>query len=87
MNNKFLDKVIYQIISETRIIDNKVHTPYLSSSPSSFFFLSLLFLSSLSSLFSSHCKKVYSLNEQEIDYVWVKYKKGIIDLINKKELV
>jgi|SaaInlStandDraft_6_1057023.scaffolds.fasta_scaffold178013_2 hypothetical protein len=37
--------------------------------------------------FSKEDRDVYSLNEQEIDYVWVKYKKGLTTLINKKELV
>ena len=85
MNNKFLDKVVDQILSETRIIGGKVHTPFF---PSPLFFLTspphLLSLPLL--FFSSHCKKVYSLNEQEIDYVWVKYKEGLTTLIDKKEL-
>jgi hypothetical protein len=58
MNNKFLDKVIEQIISETRVIDDKVYTPF-----------SLLVFPFFSS-FYKHCKEIYSLNEQEIDYVW-----------------
>ena len=84
MNNKFLNKVTEQIISETRVIDDKVYTPSpLSSFPfSSFHSLHSLILSS----FISHCKEVYSLNEQEIDYVWWKYKEGITTLINDKEL-
>mgnify|MGYP003652658699 FL=1 len=89
MNNKFLDKVIDQIISETRIIDNKVYTPfhpsslYLSLLPqsSSLFHLFSLFPSS----FSSHCKEVYSLNNKETEYVWVKYKEGLTALMDKKE--
>ena len=76
MNNKFLDKVIYQIISETRIIGGKIHTPF-SSVPSIY----LLFSSSL----SKHCKEVYSLNEQEIKYVWVKYKEGLTALMEDME--
>jgi hypothetical protein len=88
MNNKFLDKVIEQIISETRIIDGKVYTPSPFSpsysltyhTPSSFFSQPSSFL------FSNHCKDVYSLkNEQEIDYVWGKYKEGITTLMEDKE--
>ena len=91
MNNKFLDKVIEQIISETRVIDNKLYTPSYPSFVSSLylslpFSLSFFFSFSLPS-FSSHCKEVYSLNEQEIDYVWNEYKKGLTTLINDKELV
>jgi hypothetical protein len=85
MNNKFLDKVIYQIISETRVIDNKLYTPY-SSSP---LYISLFpppFQSpSLLSSFISHCKEIYSLNKEETDYVWWKYKKGITTLMEDKE--
>jgi len=78
MNNKFLDKVCDQIISETRIIDDKVYTLFspfpfsyspspLPSSPStSFLYFFFDFL--------SHCKEVYSLNKEETDYVWEKYK-------------
>ena len=92
MNNKFLDKVIEQILSETSIIDDKLHTPFLlSSSPFHSFPFSFRFsfpfhpLSFLS--FSSHCKDVYSLkNDKETDYVWEKYKKEVTTLIDKKEL-
>ena len=88
MNNKFLDKVCDQIISETRVIDNKLYTPFHSpfslSSYSSSFLIFLSFLPPHS--FISHCKEVYSLNEQEIEYLWEKYKKGLTTLIDKKEL-
>ena len=68
LDKEFLDKVCDQIISETRIIDDKVYF-------------------SFSSLFSSHCKEVYSLkNEQEIEYVWEKYKKEVTTIMDKKEL-
>ena len=85
MNNKFLDKVIYQIISETRVIDNKLYTPY-SSSP---LYISLFpppFQSpSLLSSFISHCKEIYSLNDDEVNYVWKEYKEGITALMEDKE--
>ena len=84
MNNKFLDKVVNQIISETRIIDNKLYTPFhpfytsiphpLSHPLSPF-------------LFSSHCKKVYSLNKEETEYVWYEYIKVVTTLMDKKELI
>ena len=89
MNNKFLDKVVDQILSETSIIDDKLHTPFLLSLP----FLSSFppFLSFRSILlplsFSSHCKEIYSLNDKETDYVWEKYKKEVTTLINDMELV
>jgi hypothetical protein len=96
MDNKFLDKVCDQIVSETRVIDNKLHTPLNSSSLFSF---SLSFLSPFPppiallspsynfflSLFFSHCKEVYSLNKEETDYVWNEYKKGVTALMEDKE--
>ena len=86
MNNKFLDKVYDQIISETRVIDNKLYTPFSFSSLSSLVYPPFLSSPSLLSSFISHCKEIYSLkNEQEIDYVWNEYKKGVTTLMGKKE--
>ena len=83
MNNKFLDKVCSQILSETRIIGGKIHTPFSPPTISpSHFVVPFLFSPSL----SKHCKEVYSLNEQEIKYVWTKYLKGLTALMDKKEL-
>jgi hypothetical protein len=88
MNIKFLDKVYDQIISETRVIDDKVYTPFLSSSflPPHFSPPPFLPPPSLFSSFYKHCKEIYSLNEQEIDYVWNEYKKGVTTLMEDKEL-
>jgi hypothetical protein len=81
---KFLHKVIDQIISETRIDDKGlVHTPFTPSSPPFFLYLSRTH----PLIFYNHCKGIYSLNEQETEYVWIKYKEGIRTLIDKKELI
>jgi len=86
MNNKFLDKVIYQIISETRVKDDLLHTPFSYLPFSLSFSFSLPFFPPfLPSSFSSHCKDVYSLNEQEIKYVWKEYKEGLTDLMEDME--
>mgnify|MGYP003657768742 FL=1 len=87
MDKKFLDKVVDQIVSETMIDyrgKGKIFTPF--SLP---FYLFLPFYPSFSSISSSyrsnffnHCKEVYGLNEQEIEYVWEEYKQIIIDKIN-----
>jgi len=92
MNNKFLDKVIEQIISETRLIDNKLHTPFSSypSLPHPFFQPPLPLHTLLSSLhlyslpFYKHCRDVYGLNEEEVDYVWKEYGNIILDKINEQ---
>ena len=73
MDKKFLHKVIDQIVSETRIDYNELsptlYTPFLPSS----LYLSPSFppfppfpLSS----FTNHCRDVYGLNNDEVDYVW-----------------
>ena len=92
MDKRFLDKVIDQIVSETEIDYGRkvIETPFPLSYFISHHFYSFpsrlfLFLSFLSSSFSSflkHCKEVYGLNEQEIEYVWEEYKQIIIDKIN-----
>ena len=81
MDNKFLDKVIEQIISETRVIDDEVYTPFYLRPLFPFYFSTTISLFN----FSIHCKDVYSLNDKEIEYVWGKYKKGLTALINDKE--
>ena len=82
MNIKFLDKVYDQIISETRVIDDEVYTPFYLRTLFPFYFSSTISLFN----FSIHCKDVYSLNDKEIEYVWGKYKKGLTALMDKKEL-
>jgi hypothetical protein len=89
MDYKFLNKVIDQIVNETEVDydEGRVCTPF---SPRSFFLFPLyplLFLSFFSSplpllSFSIHCREVYGLNEDEIEYVWNEYKKIIKDKIN-----
>ncbi len=94
MDKRFLDKVVGQIMSETKIDyeNERVYTPFsrpLSSysrliynirfSPSyirSFFSLTHI-ISSIPS-FPHHCKEVYGLNDEEIEYVWGKYLKELI---------
>ena len=89
LDNKFLNKVYNQIMSETKIINDKIHAPFFfSSSFSSLFSLSfsLILSPSLFASFLSHCKNVYCLNKEESEYVWEKYKKELTDIINEKEL-
>lgn len=87
MNKKFLNRVIKQVTSETRMdfTRGRVYTPFLVSplrpSLSHTFYLSSFLLSPfLSSLFSEHCENVYGLNNKEIDYTWEEYK----DIIDNK---
>tara|TARA_R110002126_G_scaffold188767_1_gene337142 strand:+ start:218 stop:502 length:285 start_codon:yes stop_codon:yes gene_type:complete len=94
MDNKFLHKVVDQIVSETEIDYGRkvIETPFPLSP---FFFLlfsssyslpSSLFLPSSFSSFLKHCKEVYGLNEEETEYVWNEYKDIIIDKIKNNGL-
>jgi hypothetical protein len=87
MDNKFLNKVLDQIVSETRIDYGMGEIQFSFSSLPAIPLLLFLFSSPFSSsvplpLFTKHCEEVYGLNEQEIDYVWKEYKRIIKDKIN-----
>ena len=84
MDNKFLDKVVDQIVRETTIDyeNDIIFTPFaptlpLPPSPPSH----LLFISNLHPSFIIHCREVYGLNKEEIGYVWYEYRKIIKDKI------
>jgi hypothetical protein len=82
MDYKFLDKVLDQIIYETEIdYDRKViGNPF----PFPLVFYPHFSLSSrlIPHYFSHHCKNIYGLNKQEIEYVWEEYRNIIKDKIN-----
>jgi len=78
MDYKFLNKVVDQIVSETKIKvgrKKKYRLPFLFYPFHSFL--------AIKTPFFNHCKDVYGLNEQEIEYVWNEYKKIIKDKIEK----
>ena len=82
MDYKFLDKVLGQIVSETKIDyrgRGKILTPFLPHHyPTHFSF----HFSSYRSHFTKHCNEVYGLNIEEIEYVWEEYKEIIRDKVN-----
>jgi hypothetical protein len=81
MNKKFLNKVVGHIVKET-IIDYDqeiIFTPFFLS-----FFPLFSPLFSLVS-FTLHCKEIYSLNEQEIKYVYDEYRNTIKDKIKNEQ--
>ena len=85
MDNKYLNKVLDQLVRETEIDNNRgvIESPFFSFiwvhnflnhiSSSSLFFLPS---------FVDHCRDVYGLNIQETEYVWKEYRETIIDKIN-----
>ena len=83
MDKKFLDKVVNQIVSETRMDEERVYVPFLPQSlPPSLFLRE--YLSPLS--FSKHCREVYGLNDNEVKYVWKEYREIVKDKIKNNGL-
>ncbi len=84
MNKNFLDKVIEQIVSETKMGHDKsvMDTPFYASFPTHLFFVqSTTFLPTT---FSTHCREVYGLNKEETRYVWDVYVDTIRDISKTK---
>ncbi len=76
---EYLDKVVNQIVSETRIDYNTGRI----DSPFNIFYHSDIKISKYAdSDFSTHCEEVYGLNYHEVEYVWVMYRKIINDKIS-----
>jgi hypothetical protein len=78
MDYKFLNKVLDQIVRETRIDYVKEEIIFSLFSAPFFYFSRYSFFPSL---FTKHFRSVYGLNEEEIDYVWEEYQKIILDKI------
>ncbi len=94
MNKKFLNKVIKQVVSET-IMDftaGNMYTPFQLPC-SSIHILSCSLVSCVFNPFSpfssfpQHCAGIYSLNIEEIDYVWKEYGNIIHDKIKNEQEV
>tara|TARA_R110000796_G_scaffold104313_1_gene214130 strand:+ start:273 stop:536 length:264 start_codon:yes stop_codon:yes gene_type:complete len=87
MDKKFLHKVLNQLVSETEIDDSEVvrfpFPPYsfpisiLPPNHLSFF---------LSPSFPKHCRDIYGLNKDEIEYVWDNYREIVKDKIRNNGL-
>ena len=92
MDYKFLKKVLDQIVRETEIDYGigEIQFPFRPSFPSSLLAFTIdpspLFSSFFSFFFSSHCKNVYGLNEQEIEYVWNNYREIVKDKLKNNGL-
>ena len=88
MDYKFLDKVLDQLVRETRIDrdERSIYTPFSfihrGEMRISIWNYSHLDLDFPPHYFSHHCEEVYGLNYVEIDYVWRNYQRIIRDKIN-----
>jgi hypothetical protein len=81
MDKKFLNKVVDQLVSETRIYRysnddiKEIYPPFAPIFPIAINF------NSYNNPFSKHCRDVYGLTHYEILYVWGEY---ISIITNKK---
>jgi len=84
MNNKFLKRVLNKILSEIRIDNrvNKIHFPFFSMD---LYHLALAQQTrgaidlTLNRPFVDHCRNVYGLRDEEIDYLWSIFKNIVKD--------
>jgi len=95
MDKKFLNKVLEQLVNET-IMDYKKEriSPSFflrslndipSTTPSFPITHPLFFTVAPSPVsFSRHCKNIYALNKEEIDYTWEEYKNTIHKMFDKE---
>ena len=90
MDKKFLNRVLDQLVSETTIDYDKetIRTPFPLINPNAFaryLFTprSPIFWVKPSPFISfiSHCRDVYGLNDDEVNYIWVKWR----DIIKYKK--
>lgn len=87
MNKNFLDKVVYQLESETKIDDEKeeIHFQFLPLDEiygtNTFHVPYFDLLTIYNSLFK-HCRHVYGLNEEESEYVWTEYENKLNPIID-----
>ena len=86
MDYKFLNKVIDNIVNETTIdhVKETIRTPFPLINPNAF--ARYLFTPSSPIFqyqpspfisFIRHCRDVYGLNDDEVNYVWVKWRDTI----------
>lgn len=89
-NKKYIDKVLEHLVRSTKIDYNNNLTslpffPFIQHFSSHPFIFPLFsnYSSTTPSSFYKHCKNVFGLTEEEIEYVWKEYKKIIVEKINQ----
>jgi len=91
MNKKFLNKVLHQIVSETKIRqseinegidDYRIYGPFIGDKYRwlPYHYMKNPNIEDLNN-FENHCREVYGLNEEESEYVWDEWEKIIEDKI------
>lgn len=89
MNEKFLNKVLNQIVNESKMDHEKKRISFPFYPFPSFFPSSLLYSPnpSLFYRFAKHCNDIYGLNSEETEYVWKEYKEIIINKIENNNII
>ena len=87
MDYKFLNKVVWQLVSETMIDYDMeiIYFPYVhQDSPVSINLPPRFSIPPIHTKpsFDRHCKGVYGLNVKEIEYIWDQFRQIIKDKIN-----
>ena len=80
MNTKFLDKVVDQILSETKFNfkDNIMVAPWNNSNLRIILPMNYLQIPYIdSTIFVSHCSRIYSVGKEEMGHVIKEYKKKL----------
>jgi hypothetical protein len=80
VNTKFLDKVVDQILSETKFNfkDNIMVAPWHNSNKGASLPMNYLIIPYIChSDFSNHCRRIYSVGKEEMGYVIKEYKKKL----------
>jgi hypothetical protein len=85
MDKKFLNKVVDQIIRETRIDNQRDKVTYPVEMSIQVFYEPPFAYYPIYDTFIYHCEDVYGLNSEEIKYVWWKYKNTFKDIRDKIE--
>ena len=81
MDKNYLDKVLNQIVRETSLDYDQdiIYVPFFNPSLPFISFFSHSFFHQ--SFFNNHCREVYGLNYDEIEYVWNEYEHIVKDKI------
>jgi len=91
MDKKFLTKVLNKILSEVYLDEreNKIYFPFLSIDINH---LAILFMGNMEhsispaiigTNFYNHCRNVYGLKDEEIDFIWPIFKNIVKDSVNR----
>jgi len=89
MNKQFLDKVVNQILSETKIDyrEETINLPYCQTSPYPYRNIPFTIYLLQYPTFKKHCRDIYSLkNFEEMGYVWDEFRENVGKYLVKHQM-